>query len=86
MSIREDIACPKCKSSLKGVEISLYCGECEIKYPIINNRPILVPWINEDSSRSNELMHAVSSLKEWSKDPFEPVSEKDLKKIFFNEW
>jgi len=85
VNFRKDIACPECKSSLDEINRSLYCVECKKKYPIINNRPILVPWIDDDSSRSNELLHAVRSLKEWSKDPHKAFKEKDLKKIFFNE-
>ena len=84
--ILEVLVCPKTKKPLTYNQESqeLINEDNTLAYPIINNRPILVPWIDENSSRSNELLHAVNSLKERSKDPYEEVKEKDLIKRFFN--
>jgi SAM-dependent methyltransferase/uncharacterized protein YbaR (Trm112 family) len=44
-----DLRCPKCVSIMKKVDDSLLCNsqDCKLKFPIINNIPIL---INEDNS------------------------------------
>lgn len=85
MIVREDISCPVCISLLEHDSDYLFCKKCKKQYPIINNRPILIPWIDDNSSKSKDLLHAVASLKNWSADRDEVIREKDSKKRFFNE-
>lgn len=43
MNLYDIIACPICKQSLVRQEDSLLCSQCQRRYPIINNVPILFP-------------------------------------------
>lgn len=57
-----NLCCPVCKSALNACSDQLQCIECEKSYPVINGRPILVPWLNSNPESAQMLLDAARIL------------------------
>ena len=62
INVIETFCCPVCKGALLQSSVSLVCAYCQLAYPCVQGRPILVPLVAQNGIGSEALLDAASSL------------------------
>ncbi|NOZ53745.1 MAG: methyltransferase domain-containing protein [Gammaproteobacteria bacterium] len=60
--IENNLCCPVCKGGFLTSNTVFVCNDCELTFPCVQGRPILVPFVAEKGDGSDALLAAADSL------------------------
>ncbi len=69
MKINTSFCCPVCKGRLQSEHESLVCDACNLCYPYVQGRPVLVPFVAQKGHGADSLLSAASMLPDRSQVP-----------------
>jgi SAM-dependent methyltransferase/uncharacterized protein YbaR (Trm112 family) len=69
MKINEILCCPVCKGKLLPDNEPLFCNACNLSYPFVQGRPVLVPFVAQKGSGAEPLLSAAGKLPDRSQIP-----------------